>query len=161
MEPQQQKILILLAVVVVVIVAAVLLMTSGGGVETILCTIDDSEMGSGTIKMAESRMAMDVSMNQMGMALSMNMRINPSGTYMKMDMLGDAWYLLDSSEIPGMNDLAMGMGNLDKEGFEEAKKKLAGGESPPGMTCSVGKAALSDFEVPAGAKIEEGLPSSF
>jgi hypothetical protein len=153
-------IIAIVAIVAVVLILAVFFLMDGlggGGIEGIICNMQSAQY-SGQIKFAEQKAALDLSGDMGGQQITVKGIINPSGVYLNVPMLGNTWYKIKISDFSSMAGTQIDMARLDAQSIEQMKQQIRAGSSPAGMSCSISNINLGDFELPAGAQVQEGLP---
>jgi hypothetical protein len=152
-------IIAIVAIVAVVLIIAVFFLMGGlgGGIEGIVCNMQSAQY-SGQIKFAEQMAAIDISGDMGGQQITVKGVINPSGVYLNVPMLGNTWYKTKLSDFSSMAGTPIDVTRLDAQTIEQMKQQIRAGSSPAGMSCSISNINAADFEVPAGAQVQEGLP---
>ncbi len=152
MKKNQMVILVaVLAIAVVAIVAVLLMMGGGQKVEAIVCQMDSSAT-SGTMSVTEGKVKIDMTVTAMGASIQVKALVTGNDAYINMPSLGNTWYRTDIASIPGMDPAAMEQ--FRSKSMEELKAEMGSG----GPSCSVIQVPASDFELPAGASVQQ-LPA--
>ena len=151
MKKNRMIILAAVSAVAVVVIIAVLLMAGGGSVEAIVCRTD-SQAVSGTMTVTEGKVKIDITAATQVGTMQIKALVTGNDAYLNMPALGNVWYKVDVSSIPGMD--TMGMAQFKSMNMQQLKAQMG----TMGQGCSVIQVPASEFQVPAGASVQS-LPA--